>query len=96
MFLRVLTKILHTLTLSTLKLPDSGKMDTGEQTSKECKTIKDRSGFMKLTVVALVSCRLTTGLCNEVGEEVFVAVLFAHDSCADERRGFLYIVKVVG
>lgn len=32
----LLTKILHTLTLSTLKLPDSGKMDTEAQPRKDC------------------------------------------------------------
>lgn len=32
---KLLTKILQTLTLSTLKLPDSGKMDTEAQTEEE-------------------------------------------------------------
>lgn len=31
----LLTKILHTLTLSTLKLPETGKMDTVVQTRQE-------------------------------------------------------------
>lgn len=39
---------------------------------------------------------LTAGLSDEVSQEVFVAVLFRHDSWADHSGGFLYIVKVLG
>lgn len=103
-WITLLTKILHTLTLSTLKLPDSGKMDTVAQTSKE-KKVREKQNKYQHEVNHLwqtqcgsgsLDCWLTTGLCDEVGEEVFVAVLFTDDCCTDERCHLINIMEVLG
>lgn len=94
---KLLTKILQTLTLSTLKLPDSGKMDTEAQTEEEHSVETWYSyNLIRLWCSMLGYCRLTTGLCNEVGEEVFIAVLLACDCCADEWRCLVNIMEVLG
>lgn len=96
-----LTKILHTLTLSTLKLPDSGKMETVAQTSKDEKVRDTQHENYQQTDSGScgsdgAGCRLTTGLCNEVGKEVLIAVLFTGDCSADQGCCLIDVMQVFG
>lgn len=87
---------MHTLTLSTLKLPDSGKMETANTKRKICQIpYQVQIEFsIKLRHPILSDQRLTTGLCDEVRQEVLVAVLLAHDRGPDHGRGLFDVVEV--